>query len=83
MEDKDYCTGFPEYWWTWKGEYIYIGNLCKEHDNNDGVSRFKGCSNTKFFNSTWRARLIGAVIIATVASIMCFIKFPKRQSKRI
>ena len=78
------CTAFPEYWYTWKLKKIYIGDICKAHDNNpkDG-KEFKGCANSNFYKDTWKARLIGAVLIATVASIACFFKFPKKQIKRV
>ena len=82
--EKDYCTWFPEYWYTWKFKRIYIGNFCKEHDNEPKEGKeFSGCRNTSFYKKTWEARLIGAVAIATIASIACFVFYPKEQTERI
>lgn len=81
---KDHCTGFPEYWYTWKFKRVYIGWMCKKHDNDPEEGKeFKGCSNSGFYRNTWKHRLIGAVLISTVASIACWIKFPEKQKKRI
>lgn len=68
-EDKkdDYCSCFPEYWCTWKFKKIYIGWMCKKHDER--------CGSHEFYRDTWEANLIGAVLIATVASIACWVKY--------
>ena len=75
MSKKDYCTWFPEYWYTWKFKKIYIGDICKEHDKN--------CGSHGFYKNTWKARLIGAVLIATVASIACWIKYRKLMKEKV
>ena len=80
---KDHCTWFPEYWWTWTFSKIYIGDMCKKHDNENEDGTFDTCANTQFYKNTWRARLIGAVLIATIASIACFIKNTKNEVKGI
>ena len=81
---EDHCTGFPEYWWTWKGEYVYIGWMCKKHDNDPKEGEvFKGCASHSFYVDTWNSRLIGAVLISTIASIACWIKYPKEQKERL
>ena len=79
---KDYCTWFPEYWYTWKGELIYIGWMCKDHDNHDEGEEFEGCANTGFYKNTWKAHLIGATIISTIASAVCLVRYFKKQIRR-
>lgn len=81
---EDYCTGFFEFWYTWKFERIYIGWMCQDHDNtpNEG-EEFKGCANTDFYKDTWRSNLIGAVLIATIASTACWVKYFNKQRKRL
>ena len=74
-ETKDYCTGFPEYWYNWKFEKVYIGDICKKHD--------EACSSHGFYKNLWNARIVGAVLIATVASIACWVKYPKNMIKRL
>ena len=70
----DYCTCFPEYWYTWYGKKIYIGDMCKRHDD--------GCATHTFYRDTWNARLIGAVVIATVATLACVIRYPKMMGRK-
>lgn len=60
---------FPEYWMTWKGEVIYIGDMCKKHDEN--------CGSHGFYRDLWKARLVGAVTIATIASVACWVIYSK------
>ena len=72
---KDYCTGFPEYWYNWTGKKMYIGNLCKKHDDR--------CGTKDFYKDLWRHRIVGAVAIATVASIACWVKYPKLMSSKL
>ena len=92
MKKSDGCTGFPESWYQWylyKGfipawRKVYIGWMCQNHDNTpEEGEKFKGCANSNFYKDTWKARLIGAVLISTVASIDCFLKFRKKQIKRV
>lgn len=72
---KDHCTGFPENWYTWTGKKIYIGDICKKHDER--------CGTHGFYNDTWKARLIGAVLISTVATIACWWKYRKLMKDKI
>ena len=76
---EDHCTRFPEYWVKWvnpvKWEKVYIGNICKKHDEN--------CGSHGFYKDLWRARIVGAVLIATVASIACWAKYPKKMIKKV
>ena len=90
--DGGACTGMPESWYQWylyKGfipawRKVYIGWMCQKHDNNPQEGyEFTGCANTGFYKDTWRTNLVGAVMIASVASISCFIKYPKKQIKRV
>ena len=70
----DYCTGFFEHWYTWKFKKIYIGEFCKKHD--------EACGTFGFFKDLWNARVVGAIPIATVASIACFFKYPRKIINR-
>ena len=74
-KEIDYCTGFFEYWYTWKFETIPIKDLCKEHD--------KRCGTHGFYKDTWNARLIGAVPIATIATLACWLKYTKKMIKKV
>lgn len=66
MLKKDHCTCFPEYWITWTFKKIYIGDLCKKHDQR--------CGSHGFYKGTWDAHLVGAVSIATIAGLACWWK---------
>ena len=82
--DGGWCTGLPEYWYTWKFEKVDISWMCKKHDNTPKEGEdFEGCANHSFYRDTWNERLIGAVVIATIASIACWIKFPEKQIERV
>jgi len=84
FRDGGWCTAFPEYWYTWTFKKVKISDLCKKHDNAPSEGEeFKGCSNTTFYKDTWRARLIGAVTIASIASIACWVKYFKQQKERV
>ena len=71
----DYCTCFPEYWITWKGKYVYIGWMCKKHDD--------GCRTHTFYGDTWNNRLVGATVIATIATIACWVRYTKLMWRKI
>jgi len=58
-----------------EGEYVYIGWMCEEHD--------KECSSHSFYSDTWNNRLIGAVLISTVASIACWVKYTSKMFRRV
>lgn len=75
MESKDHCTKFPEHWYTWTGKRIYIGSICKKHDEN--------CGTHGFYKATWKARLIGAVLIASIATVACWVKYFKLMRKKV
>lgn len=75
FRDGGDCTGFPEHWYTWKLKKIYIGHICKEHD--------KRCGSHSFYKDTWNARLIGAVTIASIASLACWIKQRKLMREKL
>lgn len=92
FSDGGNCTGFPETWYQWylyKGfipawRTIYIGWMCEDHDNNpEEGQEFKGCANTQFFKDTWRTNVVGAVLISTVASIACWVKYFSKQKERV
>ena len=78
---EDYCTHFPEKWITWKFKVIYIGDLCKDHDDDD--DKRGGCASHKFLKDLISKRVIGALLIFIVASIACWIKYPSQMIKRI
>ena len=74
MENKkDWCTGFPEYWYRWKTWYswekVYIGNCCKKHDNN--------CSTKVFIECLKKNGIVGRYAITLVASTACLVRYGK------
>lgn len=75
MKKSDGCTWFPDKWITWKFKIIDIHDICVKHDEN--------CGSTGFYKNLWKNRIVGAVIIATVASIACWIKYPKKMIKKV
>jgi hypothetical protein len=80
----DWCTGFPEYWYRWvawnKWERIYIGDLCKDHDISPDVP---ACDSTAFAKGLWERKVVGGIGIFLVASIVCWVKYPKGMWDRI
>lgn len=76
---KDYCTGFFETWVRWETPYSWsvfpLSELCKEHD--------KECSTHTFFKLLIKHRIVGGLLIGSVATIACWIKNPIEQSKRL
>lgn len=86
---KDYCTGFFENWvkWvkpTWKGfrlsslyvwEVFPLSELCKAHDEE--------CSTHTFFNLLKENKVVGGFLIGTIATIACWIKYPKQMKERL
>ena len=74
-KESDGCTGIPERWPTWKFEIVDIHWMCVEHDQR--------CGSHGFYKNTWKARLIGAVLIATVASIACWWKYRKLMKDKV
>ena len=84
---KDWCTSFPEYWYQWylyKGfipawRKVYIGDGCEKHDNVNG----KGCAAHDFAKYLWSKRIVGGVVIFSIASIACFVKYPEDEIKGI
>jgi len=71
---KDYCSFFPEYWYSWEGKVIYLGYCCMVHDEK--------CSFSDFFMCMWRVRVIGTIPIALIAGIACWIRHTKLMIKR-
>jgi hypothetical protein len=57
--------------------------MCEKHDNTKEGEEFKGCANTQFFKDTWRTNIVGAVLIALVASIACWVKYFSKQKERV
>lgn len=80
---KDWCTWFPEKWikYEWRGfktlpfRKVYIGSICEKHDEN--------CGSHGFYKNLWKARIVGAVAIATVASIACWFKYTSKMIKKV
>ena len=76
---KDYCTGFFENWYRWDRETIvapfYLGELCKKHD--------KECSSSTFFKDLITNHVVFGLLIGSVASIACWVKYPIQMLKRI
>lgn len=71
MEDKDWCTCFPEYW---LGKYI--GDCCKLHDETLSTHKFYTCLKCKIgrFHASY---------IALGGAIGAMVKYPIRMFKRI
>ena len=75
--NKDWCTGFPEYWYQWYlGRFnipmirkIYIGDCCKKHDDD--------CSTKVFINCLKKNNVVGRYAITTVAAAACLLKYGK------
>ena len=76
---KDWCTGFPEHWYTWTFKKVYIGDCCEKHDNIGG----KGCSSSKFIKCLIKKRILGGFTIFAVATLACWIKYPYDMLKRL
>lgn len=72
-KQTDWCSCFPEHWVKWESLFrwkiVYIGNICRDHDRR--------CGSHGFYRDLWNERIVGAVLIATVASIACWVKYPK------
>ena len=67
---EDWCTGFYENWYTWKGfKKIYIGDCCKIHDDE--------CNTMNFIKCLWKKRVVGAILIAGVAMKACIFRYFK------
>ena len=83
MSKKDWCTGFFEEWYQWylfKGwlpalRKVYIGDLCKKHDNVGGT----GCSAHAFAEGLLQRKIFGGVVIFSVASIACWVLYTKDE----
>jgi hypothetical protein len=82
---KDWCTWFPEHWVRWvslfRWEVVYIGDLCKAHDDVD--DHRGGCASHPFIRGLLKRRIVGAIGIFTVASIACWIRYPKDMWRRL
>ena len=66
---KDYCTGYFEYSYSWKGEKIYIGDCCKIHDSE--------CNTMNFIKCLWKKKIVGTVLISSVAMLACLVRYFK------
>jgi len=83
VKKQDHCSSFPEHWvvwrWSWKPwkwwKVIYIGGFCKEHDVR--------CGTHGFYSDLWDARVVGAVVIATIATGACWWKYTKLMWSKI
>ena len=78
---KDWCTYFPEYWYTYNNGKVYIGDLCKAHDDVEDPRG--GCASHTFIKGLLERRIVGAIGIFTVASIACWIKYPRGMWRRL
>ncbi len=70
---KDYCTAFPEYWYTWESpirwKRTYIGDCCEGHDTDCKTSRFFKCLRSK--------KIVGGLLITLGGAIGCLIRYRK------
>lgn len=58
--------------------------MCEAHDNSPKAGEeFQGCANTQFYKDTWGTNLVGAVVIASVASTVCWVKYFNKQKERV
>ena len=71
--DGGHCTGMPEYWYTWAKWYMwkkeYIGDCCKQHDDNCSTKVFLTCLKKKY--------IVGRYVITLVAATVCLIRYMK------
>jgi len=81
MEKKDWCTKFPEYWYSWSFKKIYIGDCCKKHDDVDDDRG--GCDSTAFMKCLLNKRIMGGSMIFAMASLACWVKYPFKMKKRV
>ena len=77
---KDYCTGFFESWFAWDKKYIFkridlAQLICKPHD--------KECSSTTIFKGVWEHKIFLGLLIASVASIGCWVRHTKKMVNRL
>lgn len=77
---KDYCSGFFESWFAWDRKYIIkridlAQLICKPHDEH--------CSSTSIFKGVWEHKVMFGLLIASVASIACWVKYPKHMKDRV
>ena len=76
-KNKDWCSGFPEYWYQWYiGRFyiplmrkVYIGDCCKKHDDD--------CETKVFIECLKKRNIAGRYAIALVAASACLIKYGK------
>lgn len=77
---KDWCTSFPEYWVAWRlppswkefwkvWHKIYIGDCCKDHDND--------CNTHSFFKCLRSKRIVGGIAISLGGMFGCLFKYFK------
>jgi len=73
IEKKDWCTSFPEYWYRWKTWYswekVYIGDCCKQHDEN--------CSTKRFIKCLSKRSIVGRYVITAAAASACLLRYGK------
>jgi len=87
VKTTDWCTRFPEYWYQWYiGRFyipmlrkVYIGDECEKHDNVEGT----GCASHAFAKGLWNKRVIGGVLIFSIASIACWVKYSKEMWRKL
>ena len=73
---KDHCTWFPESVFG-----IYIGDICKFHDDTCSFHSFYDRLVKRLEPLTFNHEI--AFIIAAGGTIGCFVQYPKRIIKRI
>lgn len=82
---KDYCTGFPEKWpqWVkpWKWRIADLSECCKSHDNEEDPRG--GCASHDFAECLLERKIVGGGLIFLIASVACWIKYPKSQIKKV
>jgi len=83
---KDYCTGFferfPRWQLSWKPwRVIDISEICKAHDDEDDERG--GCDSTKFAKGLIKNRVVGGLLIFSIASIACWVRYPLNMIKRV
>ena len=76
---EDYCSYFPDFWFKWVGpfkwEMVYIGDICKNHDDT--------CSSTTFYTELWERRVVGTYIIGFAGALGCWVKYTSKMFKRV
>ena len=83
---QDGCSGFFNTWVQWDFKLdgwrtflvwrlFKLEDLCNNHDTT--------CSSGTFFKELRKNRVVGGLLIGSIASLACWVKYPKHMRNRI